>query len=91
MEMWTFDRRVRAVPPGAVLRVEAGAPFRLRWTDGDWAAGRDTASTPTVVGVEFVDIPVSPEQSAPLRFTFFWPGANRWEGRDFLVDVAGSA
>lgn len=45
----------------------------------------------------FVDIPVSMQQQAPLRFTFFWTGsacfpffyceAGRWEGRDYEVSV----
>jgi glucoamylase len=87
MEIWTFARRVRTVRRGAVLRVEAQAPFRLHWTDGEWADRRETASTPTVVGVDFVDIPVAPDQRGPIRFTFFWPDANRWEGHDFQVGV----
>jgi glucoamylase len=87
IEIWTFARRVRTVPHGAVLRVEACAPFRLHWTDGEWAAARDTASTPTVVGIHFVDIPVVSDKAAPIRFTFFWTGVERWEGRDFQVDV----
>jgi glucoamylase len=31
---------------------------------------------------------VVPEgQQAAVRFTFFWPGAGQWEGRDFQIDV----
>jgi hypothetical protein len=32
-----------------------------------------------------VDIQVPPAQRAPVRFTFFWTVAGRWEGRDFQV------
>ena len=87
IEIWTFGRRVRSIRRGAILRVEAQAPFRLHWTDGEWADRRETASTPTVVGVDFVDVPVAPDRVAPIRFTFFWPNANRWEGSDYQVDV----
>ena len=90
MQLWTFARRARAVPRGAVLRVEACAPFRLHWTDDEWATPHDTASTPTVIGVDFVDIPVAAGQVAPIRFTFYWTAAGRWEGRDFRVDVHGA-
>jgi len=90
MEIWTFRRRVATVPPGAILRVEACAAFRLHWTDDEWGATRDTTSTPTVIGVDFVDIPVAAGQVAPIRFTFFWTAADRWEGRDFRVDVHGA-
>jgi len=90
LEVWSFERRVRAVRRDAILRVEARAPFRLHWTKGEWPVAEDTASTPTVIGIHFVDIPISRGQTAPIRFTFFWPEAERWEGQDFEVDVEGA-
>jgi glucoamylase len=89
LEVWKFNRRVRSVRPGMVLRVQAPAAFRLRWTRDEWAAAEDTPSTPTAVGIEFVDIPITPDQGAPIQFTFFWPTVERWEGRDFRVAVEG--
>ena len=50
----------------------------------------DTASTPTALGIEFVDVPITRLQAAPIRFTFFWPAAERWEGRDFAITVEKS-
>jgi glucoamylase len=91
VEVWTFKRRVRTVPRGAILRVQAGARFRLHWTAGEWSAVRDTPSTPTALGIDYVDVPIASAQAAPIRFTFFWPGAERWEGSDFQVDVGGGA
>ncbi|MGH8429570.1 MAG: hypothetical protein ACREUF_04115, partial [Solimonas sp.] len=73
-----------------VLRVQARAPFRLHWTAGEWAAAVDSASTETAVNIDFVDIPIGCEQKAPIRFTFFWPAAERWEGRDFEIRVEAS-
>ena len=86
-EVWTFGRRVRAVRPGTRVRIQAGAPFRLRWTRDEWGNLEDTASRPTALGIEFVDVPVALAQTAPIRFTFFWPEAGRWEGRDFAITV----
>jgi glucoamylase len=45
----------------------------------------DTRSSPTALGIEFVDLPISPDQRAPIRFTFLWTQTNRWEGRDYEV------
>ena len=87
IEVWTFARRVRAVRAGTTLRIEAAAPFRLRWTADEWSTVEDTASTPTALGIDFVDVPVALAQRAPIRFTFFWSGVERWEGRDFVVTV----
>ena len=91
IEVWSFKRRARTVCPGATLRIQAGAAFRLRWTLDEWAVVTDTTSTSTVVGADFVDIPIAAEQVAPIRFTFFWLQAGRWEGRDFVVPVEKGA
>jgi len=37
-----------------------------------------------------VDVPIARLQAAPIRFTFFWPAAERWEGRDFAITVEKS-
>jgi glucoamylase len=86
-EVWSFRRRIRSMRPGAGLRIQAGASFHLHWTAGDWADAVDTPSTPTALGISFVDVSVPPGQVAPIRFTFFWPRNRRWEGRDFVVQM----
>ena len=86
-EIWKPNRQVRVVKRGYTLRVQVPAPFRLHWTGDEWRTVNDTASAPTTFGVEFVDIPITPAQRAPLRFTFFWPESNSWEGRDYMVEV----
>ncbi|MDE2051087.1 MAG: hypothetical protein KGJ72_08720, partial [Gammaproteobacteria bacterium] len=62
-------------------------PFRLCWSDDDWRTSRDGASVPTGLGPEYFDITTLPGQKAPLRFTFYWPQSDRWEGEDFEVAV----
>jgi len=85
LEIWKFNRQVRTIVPGWTLRLQAAAPFCLRWTSDEWQSFRDISSTATSIGVHFADLAVSRTQRAPLRFTFFWPGSGRWEGRDFVV------
>ncbi len=87
LEVWKPNRQVRTVRRDFTLRIQAPAPFRLRWTRDEWQSAEDTASSATALGIEFVDIPVPPGQRAPLRFTFFWTGSQRWEGRDYMVTV----
>ncbi len=87
LETWTFARRVRAVAAGTTVRVQAAAPFRLHWTAGDWADVVDTTATPTALGIAYVDIATPRDQTAPVRFTFYWPRDQRWEGRDFTIAV----
>ena len=88
-EVWKFTRQARSVKRGYVLRLQVPASFRLHWSDDEWRTAKDTPSSTTTLGVEFVDIPIPTAQQAPIRFTFFWPASNSWEGRDYLVSVAG--
>ncbi|MBI2825451.1 MAG: glucan 1,4-alpha-glucosidase [Planctomycetia bacterium] len=87
VEVWKFNRRVRSVARGARLRILASAPFRLHWTADEWQHGHDTDSTSTELKQDYVDIAVAKDQRAPIRFTFYWPVAGRWEGTDFEVTV----
>ena len=86
-EIWKPNRQVRAVKTGCTLRLQVPAPFHLHWTNDEWHTVKDTPSATTTFGVEFVDIPIAAGQKAPIRFTFFWPKSNSWEGRDYLVEV----
>jgi len=90
MEIWKHNRQVPAVRQGSVLRIQAGAPFLLRWTRDDWGTAEDSRSTPTSLGIEYFDIAIRPPQGGRIRFTFFWIDAGTWEGRDFEVTVRGS-
>jgi len=86
-EIWKFTRQARYVKRGYVLRIQGQAPFRLHWSDDEWQTVKETLSSATTLGVEFVDIPIDEAQQAPIRFTFFWTVSNHWEGRDFIVSV----
>ena len=76
---------------GTTLRVQAPAGFMLRWTANEWQEIHDTRSTATSLGIEFVNIPILQEQRSPIRFTFHWLEADRWEGKDFEVTVENPA
>jgi glucoamylase len=43
--------------PGALLRIQADAPFLLHWTNDEWADFTDTASQATAIGVHFSPTP----------------------------------
>jgi len=87
LEIWKHNRQPRAVKRGYTLRIQCGAPFRLRWSADDWLTVKNTDSSYTAIRIDYVDIAISSMQKAPIRFSFFWPEGNRWEGRDFTVSV----
>jgi glucoamylase len=86
-EVWKPNRQVVAVKRGYRLRVQVPAPFHLRWSGDEWHTVNDSASAATSFGIEFLDIPIAATQRAPIRFTFFWPKSNSWEGHDYMVAV----
>jgi glucoamylase len=86
VEVWKPTRQVTTVTKGQILRVQAPEAFRLHWTRDEWQTAEDTPSS-CVLGTFFVDIHVPARQAAPLRFTFCWLADDRWEGRDYVVEV----
>lgn len=91
MEVWSARRPVTTMPPDHRLRVIAGAPFRLRWTDDEWQHPHDTDATGTALAVWYVDLDVPAGSNLPLRFTFYWPTTDGWESRDYAVATHGTA
>ncbi|HLX34915.1 MAG TPA: glycoside hydrolase family 15 protein [Candidatus Limnocylindrales bacterium] len=88
---WRFDAARPAMTARRTLRLEVLAPTRVRWSTDDWATFADLDAEETGLGVWIADIPGSATLDAgeAVDFTFFWPEAARWEGRNFRVVVAG--
>src|SRR5262245_2506398 len=90
LEVWTRQRRVPSVPAGSILRIQAPAGFRLRWSTDEWRTINDTDGASVAISNHFVDIPVARDQRSPIRFTFLWTENSRWEGNDYEVAVSSS-
>jgi glucoamylase len=86
-EVWKFTRQARSVKRGYVLRIQAPASFRLHWSGDEWQTVKDTPSSTTTLGIDFVDIPILSAQQTPIHFTFFWTADDRWEGHNYTVSV----
>ncbi len=87
VEVWKLGHRTPSVAPGRTLRVLAAEPFRLRWSRDRWATVEESASAPIPLGIDYVDLDVPEEQREAIRFTFYWPKDDRWQGEDFAVAV----
>ena len=88
LEVWTFRRRPRTIPAGVPLRILMGAPFRLHWTCDDWQTIHERFAGETALGIWYVDLT---KLQGKVKFTFFWPETQKWEGRDFQVEIASEA
>jgi glucoamylase len=87
VEIWKPNHHVTRVSAGSTLRVQAPGSFRVHWSLDSWVTVSDTESALTSLGIGYVDIPVPRGQTGPLVFTLYRPDEDRWEGRDYSVDV----
>ena len=84
--VWRFNHRCATVPAGQGLRLELPVPAVVHWSPDDWRTVLDTPTRDTGLGLHVADLP--PAAGARMVFTFYWPQAGRWEGRDFDLAVA---
>ena len=84
--VWRFNHKVRSMPAGKTLRVETLVPAVIHWSGDDWAIVRDTKTRDVGLGIHSADLETAElPTGAEIRFTFFWPDAERWESTDFVV------
>jgi glucoamylase len=88
MEVWMFNRRVRFMRAGEMLRVVGSGRFRLRWTADNWASAHDADSQRTALDIDHADLAdLVTTSGMSIEFTFFWIDAAQWEGRNYLIAV----
>ena len=90
---WRFMALRPSMPAGRTLRLEVMAAARVRYSADGRQTWTDLDARDTGLGVWVADIPNS-DRLAPgeaVDFTFWWPEAGRWEGRDLRVEVASVA
>jgi glucoamylase len=88
---WRFNHKRRTIGSGRQLRIETLAPLLVHWSADGWQTTHDSTSRDTKLGVHVTDLPTDAlPVGARIVFTFFWPAANRWEQRDYSVEVAGA-
>jgi len=85
---WRFNNKVRAMPPGRILRIETLAAAIVHWSVDDWVTVHDATTIDTTIGVHVADLDTMKMRTGDrVHLTFYWPAVERWEGADFLVFV----
>jgi glucoamylase len=85
---WTFDHQILEASAKAALTISVRAPALLHWSTDEWITVRQDPARALgggTFGWKFR--PGTLPAGATLRFTFFWPEADRWEGRDFTITL----
>jgi glucoamylase len=86
--IWCFNHKIRSLPVGKILRIVTMAPAVCHWSVDDWQTTYDSSSRDTGLGFQVVNLATTAlTEGNQVRFTFFWPDADHWEGLDFTVRV----
>ena len=87
MEIFQLSRPISAMVQGGTFRIIDARPFQVTWTVDDWATTIHTESTVVGPPGSFADICISPQTTGTLIFTLYWPGQDRWLGRNVEVSI----
>ncbi len=89
--IWRFNHKIRSIPCGKILRIETMSKAVIHWSDDDWKTVHDLKDSHQILGIHFADLPTkSLPVGKQIKFTFYWPEADHWEGTDFIIDVGSS-
>lgn len=85
---WRFNDQIDSLGKEKSLRFELLSPAIVHWSIDHWATAHDLRTRDTKLGVHVADL--ERDQlggAATIDFTFHWPEADRWEGRNFQISL----
>jgi glucoamylase len=86
--VWRFNHKVRSIPATMELRIETLVPALVYWSVDGWNTLHNAASRDCGLGIHLVDLETAAlPEGRRIIFTFYWPDAGHWEGRDFIVGI----
>ncbi len=87
VEIFQRTRQITHIRAGLTLRIVDPEHFEVVYTADDWATKSSVASKPVGYPGSYVDIPTVAGAGATIVFTLYWPGEDRWLGRNLTVVV----
>ncbi|MGA7275329.1 MAG: glycoside hydrolase family 15 protein, partial [Candidatus Udaeobacter sp.] len=88
-EIWNVSHPLRRVSHGKILRIILAAEATIVWSTDDWARKNESHTThQDELNLWFADFPSADWLGGSVfSFTFFWQRDQRWEGRNWQVDI----
>lgn len=85
---WRLNMIRDTIPIGQTLRIETYEPVQVHWSSDNWLSVQDQKSCDTGLGIHITDLPTEHlSQDSRVAFTLFWTEKDRWEGKDFGVQI----
>src|SRR6266513_2728266 len=88
-EIWTLRHPLRRVSRGKILRMILKAEATIVWSTNDWESKKESdTSLQSNLNLWFADFPTAEwTQGSVLAFTLFWKRDQRWENRNWQVNI----
>jgi len=87
-QYWRFSHPCRAIQAGNILRLELLASARVHWSGDGWQSAENRPTIDSGLGMHYVDLSSnSLAAGGTIRFTFFWIESQRWECKNYEVEV----
>src|SRR5262245_13048114 len=92
-EIWMLRHPIRLMGQGKTLRIILPAEAVVVWSADEWkTTSNSKAQYLDEVNLWFVDLPTTElAGKSQVEFTFSWTADQRWEGRNFRVQVIENA
>src|SRR6185437_13454067 len=87
MEIFRTTRPISAMVCAGTVRIVDPQHFQVIWTPDNWTTTNKTDAHSVDSFGSFADIVAAPGQTGAIVFTLFWPGPNRWLGRNYEVTI----
>jgi glucoamylase len=87
IEIFQTSRPVARIAAGMTLRVVDTAQFRVLYSMDGWKTNATLESKPAGYAGNYADIATAAGWAGKIAFTFYWPGQDKWLGRNFEVTV----
>jgi glucoamylase len=87
VEIFQTSRPLSTLPAGMTLRVVDTVRFRVVYTMDDWKTTLTKESRPVGYAGFYADLETVDGQTGKIELTFYWPGQDKWLGKNFEVAV----
>jgi len=87
IEVFQLTRQINEMAAGLMLRIMDPKRFRVTYTFDDWATQSTIESHTVGYPGSYADINTSPNSSGKIIFTLYWPGEDRWLGRNHEIQL----
>jgi glucoamylase len=89
LKIFQVGRPTATLAPGMTLRVVDAARFRVIYTMDGWVTQATLESHSVGYAGFFADIATAGDKAGKIELTLYWPGEDRWLGKNFAVALGG--